>query len=238
MRATWFPRAQATISLAAALALLWGCASGDTAAPRAISSNSEGSATPNSFFASLWQNPIADGVAVESLDAEGLVFTPHAPAALGAPLRVVVTEETTVEGPYREVAWVYDDPAYGPFVVVERIVNESGATAEIQELSTHTPGCSPTPVSEEELGEGAYAEACTAGYGSLETLKDGTSALEFVGGNTTFVAWVEALTFPSSEDESAVTRVLEFSKPALYIQVIGPSPDFTKEDALAVANGV
>jgi hypothetical protein len=186
----------------------------------------------------FWENPIGNGVAIDDPLEAGLVFIPDVPDDLGLALRILVTPEDAAPAPYREIAWVYEHPQYGRFVIKERIASGTGVLAEIAELASHTPGCVPLSPVPSGLGEGAYGEVCHHGERSLITLGSGVTALMVVGENTTFVQWIVPLEFPTIDDEVLVHEVEEYSDGALFVRVIGPTPDFSPEDAGAVANGV
>lgn len=181
----------------------------------------------------FWDDPLANGVEVQDVADADLMFVPDEPSHLGPPEKIVATKATDVNPALRAIAWVYRNPQYGRFVIIERITNRPGAEAEIREMAAETPGCHSTP-GPSGLGD---AEECVYGERSLVTLENGATALVLRDVNTTNVRWILPLQLRSPEDEAVVEQLDEYQDAALKIFVIAPGGS-TFDDAVEVANGV
>lgn len=223
---TWTRTSVAGVLVAS---LLVACAADSKSDSQGVPTGESTEKVPSGF----WQSPINDGIAIPTESAALLPYVPRIPDdALGVPERIVTTNPASAPPALREIAWVYQHSTFGTFVIRERIASGSGARAEMEEMSTQAPGCSTGPA-REEFGPGATEDACFYGERSLIEIGPGVQALLYVGESTTFVRWVEPL--KGVLDPEIERFVDEFPEPALLIEVIGPSGEFTAEEAAAVA---
>jgi hypothetical protein len=182
-------------------------------------------------------------VPVAGVDAARLPFGPNVPDGLGTPVRVVASDPAEYSGVDRAIAWVFDHPTYGLFVIQERIVPRAAVEAEWDELVGEAPGCRSVPATPEVqegfgLDEGAAIEECSYGNRSFVTLDNGVRAFVLEGNVTTSLQWLEPV---KDADEAALLAYrAEVGNPALelavQVTVLGPVGELTKDEALEIAN--
>ena len=174
----------------------------------------------------FWDTPLSNAVEITAVAAAALPYAINEPDGLGAAKRVLTSDPAAEPEAFREIAWVYDHPVFGRFIVRERAVNLTGAQASIEELLGAKPGCvSP--------GEGGAIEDCHYGERSRISLPGGQTGVLFVGDVTTFVQWVE----PAIVLDSAAFAPYrgDFPQIGLLVEILGPAGDFTPEEAQTVA---
>ena len=123
-----------------------------------------------------WDNPIA-GTSVTSSDeaAAHVSFAPLVPTALGPPIKVIVDNGLRSHAGMT-IAWVYQHPSYGRFVVIEGKASWTQASLEALVVCDPAKGC-----------EGRRA---------LVSMKTGANGLLVTGGPTTGIIWLwQGLTF-------------------------------------------
>ncbi len=97
------------------------------------------------------------GVLVEDVATAELPFAPIMPTVLGIPEKVVLTPPSTPL-PSTEMAWVFDLPGYGRFLVLEHVAERRPTQAEFRELAAQEPGCREIPLGDSDtagMGPGA-----------------------------------------------------------------------------------
>ena len=183
-----------------------------------------------------WENPVYNGVEIGSVADAKLQFSPDVPDGLGPAERLVVTPGNESDLG-REIGWVYDDPDYGRFVVLERVADGPLTEAEHESLAAASPGCRTLPATEEDeekFGKGAGPTIeCNYGDASLVSVRGGTRAILIVGEISTALVWIEPLDF-----ESVAAYETKFEHPALEITVMGPIAEFQPSEALAIAEKI
>jgi hypothetical protein len=174
-----------------------------------------------------WDNPFGNAsVEIADVAEANLPFEADVPGEdLGQPVRIV-TSDPSEPSVAREIAWVYDDPTYGRFIVRERAVNLSGAQKSISDLLGASPGCLST-------GENGATVECHYGDRSAVHISDDVIGVLVAGAATTFVRWAGPATV--IDEDAFADYANDFPVVGLLVEVIGPSGEFTPEEALAVA---
>lgn len=186
-----------------------------------------------------WTRPLEAGVPVEKASEARVAFLPEKPSdALGSPELILTTDPQYAQVAVRQIAWTYDHPKYGRFIVWERVTDEEAALAEWREMAAETPGCTTIPPddqTEQDFGVGAGpAIHCVMGERSFVTLEDGREAFVLNGPEYVTLHWLQPLRQPN---QGALDRYKnEFRNPALDIFVLGPT--LTPEQAIEIANNV
>jgi hypothetical protein len=95
-----------------------------------------------------WMNPLGKTSASVGAVSGELNFTPQAPANLGNPVTISVSDPQAIDPADRAIAWVYNSPSYGQFFVEERLPTmnqqqlEDLATCHAGETGCNTTGWS------------------------------------------------------------------------------------------------
>jgi hypothetical protein len=183
-----------------------------------------------------WEHPIPDGVEVDSVAAAELLFDPNVPGQLGPNERIVVSSPELAAPVNQEIVWVYDNE-FGPFLVVEHVVDRITTWQEYVDIATTPAGCETIPATQkdqDELGAGAGPRIeCHAPGNSLTTIRGNVDAYLHEGQITTAVHWLEDVGGPG-------IAILEgqYDVPALEVTVIGPAETFSTSEALEAAERV
>lgn len=185
----------------------------------------EGQRPPENY----WEYPLGEAVSVSNPEQAGLVFVPDEPDQLPDPIRILVSEEHRGPAALREIAWVFNVPEYGRFVIFQRIAEESAVLDEMRELVSQMPGCQRSPAPG-EFGPGAVTEDCTFGNRSAVTVQERYQGLLLKGSTTTSLWWAEPL---RPTDPDAINR--QFENPILLVKVIGPAEEIDEGDAAQIA---
>lgn len=181
-----------------------------------------------------WDYPIPGGETVVELADVTLPFNPVDPTSLGSPLRIMVTPpDVPIEA--QELIWVFEHPEFGRFFLSERLANREARWAEFEGIASQpAEGCSeepPSDLDEEQFGEGAGPTiVCHFGQHDFATTDTGVEVFATSGDVTTAVHWFVPL--PPEQETLLEARV---ASPAIEMTVIGPSGQFTPNDALTIA---
>lgn len=186
-----------------------------------------------------FENPLArNGVVVSASDdtVSRLPFSPLIPTDdIGEPRRIEVTLPGTSPTD-ANVAWVYESSEFGRFVLHERVTVGGEAGQDLlEEPSTHTPGCTTRPLTEEEqaeLGPSVEGErtTCHSGNSEVVVIRDGVRAVLVDGPFETNFMWHQPLKERVKGAYDHVDHPL-----ALEIRLVGPIEDFSSQQALKVA---
>ncbi len=145
--------------------------------PTKTPTHSEGVLPPSPRAGDLpidWNaSPLVNGQPAASLAvaASDLTFTPREPAQMGPPVEILVTAPTGSTPASRVVAFVYQDPSYGRFWLIEQ--ESQTSQTELEALAST---CDPT-------------QGCE-GTWSLQPLGDGTNALSISGQQANGLFWL------------------------------------------------
>jgi hypothetical protein len=156
---------------------------------------------------------------------------PEVPSDIGSLTSVFQTSEEETDAQHRKIAWVYDDPKYGQFFVVEEVTEAAAAQGELEGMGTAKPGCSPVAVTE-PAGEVTTGTHCINEGFSLVKIRDDVTALLVEGPQVTSVTWIQAV------DKDDVQSLSSFSDPGLMIAILGPTASFSPAAAISVANAL
>ncbi len=160
-----------------------------------------------------WNNPFPDSVAVSTAQAiSDVSFTPLVPANVGTPTRVLVSNPANTPRADREVAFVYNSPTDGQFVVFENVI--PSLTQADLEARVQLNNPSPAP------GE----TVSTSAVFSVVTIRGGTRAV------------LEVVSPPSSDGMGP--NSIEWLNSGVNITIMGPDGTFTPQVATAIANAV
>ena len=119
-----------------------------------------------------WDHPIVGVTVASSSEAYGhLSFTPTLPVKMGAPLRIMVDDAHSNRAG-RQIAWVFQHPIYGRFVLTESITTFTQASLDaLSDCTKSTGGC-----------QGTWTRL---------PLNHGRHGLLITGGPTTGILWIE-----------------------------------------------
>jgi hypothetical protein len=171
-----------------------------------------------------WDLPIAGSTPLSSATDADLAFEPTVPDILGTAEQIIATSPIHAPASDREIAWIYDDPTYSRFAIIERLVDQSATLAEYNALASTSEGCT-------SLSGGSRVE-CHYGKRSMVKVRDGVSAFLLEGDVTTALHWLEPV------DPSNKTAFERYEDPAVEVVVLGPAGTFTSDNAMEVANKV
>lgn len=139
----------------------------------------------------VYERPFgAAGVQIKSGDSIDLPFEAYPPANLGAPTSVWV--DNSSDAMHAQVAWVYDDPKFGTFDLIEGVAIED--QSELEAPAEQSKGCTVTTDT-----SGSTVECNTATF-EVVTLGSGVRALVSVGSSTQNIRWIEPLKGLSEAD--------------------------------------
>ncbi len=190
-----------------------------------------------------WQAGALPGsIPIDDPATAGLAFVPHVPQDLGSPVRIFADDPSDYPPGQRAIAWLFEHPAYGLFVIQERVVPSGAVQREWEEMSAQEAGCHVVPAPP-ELAEGigdkdATIHKCNYGTRSLLTLADGRKAFLLEGMVTTGIEWIEPLEIT---DQKAIASIrAEVGNPdlelGLRILVLGPVDELRGSEAIEIAN--
>jgi hypothetical protein len=166
----------------------------------------------------------AQGQRVQSLESVDLPFVPVVPDGLKDP--VTVATLIPPDAPLGAmVAWTFDDPSIGTFGVLEYPDDMTTESLKREVASTPQRGCFTSPSTAPE-GPTFQVRTCTNYTASLATLDSGQTAQLIDADTSSSVTWVEPL--KTTGDSLNAT--------SLVIEVIGPIPGFSPDQALAAAD--
>jgi hypothetical protein len=118
-----------------------------------------------------WDRPMVGlTVASNTQAADHLSFTPILPSNIGTPIRIIVDDEDSNRGG-QQVAYVFQDPVYGRFVLIEGITTFTQASLDALSDCTKSTGC-----------QGTWAQL---------PLSNGRRGLLITGGPTTGIMWLQ-----------------------------------------------
>jgi hypothetical protein len=179
-----------------------------------------------------WGNPIAGGTVITDAAAADVAFAPLVPQGLGDSILIQETPADSTDGPLRELAFVYDDPSIGQFVIFEHLAEGKATLAEWNDLAAVQPGCMTSSPADSAFGSSGPRIECHFGDRSVVTIRGGTTAFLFEGDQTVAVQWLEQLDSVSKE----VAQV--FQDPYLEIEIQGPAAELSGDEALKIAEEV
>jgi hypothetical protein len=172
-------------------------------------------------------------VTIEVLSQAGLAFTPRVAHGLGTATKLVARGRS-VPAVFRSVAWVYDHPTYGTFYVKESIIDGRSARGSWAEEVSRSPGCQTlTPGDLEGFGSGASGTRCSYGGSSFVTIRGATQAFVEELEQATFLHWLEPAR--GLDPVALAPYRANVPEPMMEVLIAGPAPEFTAEDAAAVA---
>lgn len=187
---------------------------------------------PEALSDAAWREPLGqDAERVPDVARAHLPYEPEQPN-LPEASGIQVTSAAKAPPELRQIAWTYDDPSIGRFVVLQELIEGGSRAQEILEQPAQRPsGCvTISPYDEEHFGEGAYKVECSGGGTSLVQIRDGTTAVAVQAAHSTSVTWLQPV---EVTDRGVFARLVD---PRLQITVKGPSSDFSLDEAIAVAN--
>ena len=188
-----------------------------------------------------WDQPLPGGVLIADPAQASLAFAPDVPTGLGAAEGIFATAGDYESVALHEIAWVYNDPAYGRFVVIERVAESQAWQTEIANLVAETPGCVTVPAdqqTEKDFGAGAEpAIECHLGNRSVVTIRNGVTAFLLETDQVTSIEWLESL---SAARANALERQFDTGVQNLAVQVVvvGLANELTADEAIAIAEKV
>jgi len=139
-----------------------------------------------------YQRPFGSaGVQIKDGQSLQLPFEIHAPAGLGTPVSIWV--DNSSDAVHAQVAWVYEDPKFGTFDLIEGVAIED--QKELETPAGQSKGCTVTTDA-----SGDSTVECTTSTFELATLDSGVRALVSVGSSTQNVRWIEPLKGLSDAD--------------------------------------
>ena len=122
-----------------------------------------------------WEQPLRGGVIRDSVQdaSDELMFAPIAPAGLGTPEKILITDPGASDLPDRTIVFVYDHPVFGTFSIEE--LRATITQEQLERLLT---------CGEEEVG-------CDASGYSLVKVRGDITALLNAGSVSTNISWLE-----------------------------------------------
>ena len=179
------------------------------------------SAIPESVYARPFG---AAGVQIKSGDAIDLPFEIYPPASLGTPTSVWV--DNSSDAVHAQVAWVYDDPKFGTFDLIEGVAIED--QSELEATAEQSKGCTVTTDA-----SGSTVECTTATF-EVVTLDSGVRALVSVGSSTQNIRWLQPIKGLSEADLTGHGNDV-----ALEVKILAQTDTgMSTEDLTSLANRV
>lgn len=118
-----------------------------------------------------WDEPMSGTTVGSNSEASGhLSFNPVVPANIAAPIRIIVDSASSTKSG-QQVAYVFQDPVYGRFVLTEGITRYTQASLDALADCTASTGC-----------EGTWTQF---------PLSNGRRGLLITGGPTTGIIWLD-----------------------------------------------
>ncbi len=218
----------AAVVLVAVVSSCTGPSEGATAADASAVAGSE-----NEFD---FSNPIPDGQTVSATDLQDAktLSVPFTPLLLDGYTPTLVEETPPEQAPaiHRQIAFAYETPDTGQFVIFQYVLDAGAAMAEWEGNVAQPTGCqtvSPDP----SIGD-EPALSCHFGEREFVSLEDGTKAYLYTGENGVSLAW--AVPIPASESSGLVSDRMD--EPAIIVEIQALRVSMSRDQITQVANSV
>jgi hypothetical protein len=183
-----------------------------------------------------FSNPIPDGeeVPLSALDDPKSLSVPFAPLVLARHTPNLVQETPREQAPadHRQMAFAYDSPDEGQFVIFEFVLDSGAAMAEWERDVAQPEGCEtnlPDPGISDQTGV-----TCHFGKREFVNLSDGTRAYLFTGENGISLSW--AVSIP--EPLSSALKTDQMDEPAIIVEVEGLRVSMSRDELVGIADEV